>query len=363
MLTMSERWKAVQTRDPTADGRFVYAVVSTGVYCRPNCASRRPLRQNVRFFATAQQARAAGFRACLRCTPDQAQPASSRADAMHAIARYAQAHAEDPLTVDDLARRAKLTRFHFQRTFKKALGVTPKAYLAACRLRVLKTHLRREPNVTAAIYQAGYGSSSRVYENVDTRLGMTPSEYRSGGAGLAISYGFAQTPLGLLLIAATDRGLCALQFGDTREALAAALRLEYPSAALAPMPVAQAGEFASWVARLNEHLRDSSVELDLPLDVRGTAFQLTVWQCLQRIPSGEVRSYAEVAAAIGQPRGARAVARACATNRLALVIPCHRVIRGSGELGGYRWGLERKRVLLDRERAARGAQTRRAATP
>jgi AraC family transcriptional regulator of adaptative response/methylated-DNA-[protein]-cysteine methyltransferase len=227
---------------------------------------------------------------------------------------------------------------------------------------VLKTQLRREPNVTAAIYQAGYGSSSRVYEHVDTRLGMTPNAYRSGGAGLAISYGFAQTPLGLLLIAATDRGLCALQFGDSREALAAALRLEYPAAAIAAMPPAHAAEFASWVARLNEHLRDSSVELDLPLDVRGTAFQLKVWQCLQSIPYGEVRSYTEVAAAIGQPNGARAVARACAANHVALLIPCHRVIRGSGELGGYRWGLERKRVLLDRERAARAAKTRRAAS-
>jgi AraC family transcriptional regulator of adaptative response/methylated-DNA-[protein]-cysteine methyltransferase len=360
MLNPSKCWQSVQTRDRSAAGKFVYAVVSTGIYCRPNCASRRPLRKNVRFFAAPDAARAAGFRPCLRCTPDGPQAAANRADAMHAIARYAQAHAEEPLTVDDLARRASLTRFHFQRKFKQSLGVTPKAYLAACRLRDLKLQLRKQQSVTAAIFQAGYGSSSRVYEDVDTRLGMTPREYRSGGAGLAISYGFAQTPLGLLLIAATDRGLCALQFGESRDTLAQALRGEYPAAVIEAMPPAQAPKFDAWVERLNEHLRGSRVELELPLDVRGTAYQLKVWQQLQNIPYGEVRSYAEVAAAIGQPRGARAVARACAVNHVALVIPCHRVIRGSGELGGYRWGLERKRVLLDRERAAqarRGEKT------
>lgn len=358
MLNAAECWQAVQSRDRSADGKFVYAVVTTGVYCRPGCASRRPLERNVRYFTAAQAALAAGFRPCLRCTPDRPRSGSNRADAMHGIARYAQAHAEEPLSVEDLARRAHLTRFHFQRTFKKSIGVTPKAYLAACRMRSLKRHLREQRSVTEAIYHAGYGSSSRVYEHIDTRLGMTPREYRTGGAGLAISYGFAATPLGLLLIGATDRGLCALQFGASREALLQGLRAEYPAAVIAAMPAQHSGAFDSWIAALNAHLQGSAAELALPLDVQGTAFQLKVWQYLQRIPYGEVRSYSEVAAAIGRPRAARAVARACAANRIALGIPCHRVIRGSGELGGYRWGLARKRVLLDGERAARARARR-----
>lgn len=267
------------------------------------------------------------------------------------ICRYIDAHADEPLRLNELASRAHMTRAHFARAFKACVGVTPGAYREAARLRRLKSSLRRGENVASATYGAGFGSSSRVYERADTRLGMTPKQYRSGGEGVEISCADARTPYGMMLIGATDRGICFIQFGERESDLREQLQLEYPAARIVPMRQGDE-QFARWMAALAQHLDDAKMPLDLPLDVRGTAFQMRVWRYLQRIPSGDVRSYAEVAAGIGRPGAARAVARACAKNACAVLVPCHRVIRGTGELGGYRWGLERKRALLDRERAA-----------
>jgi AraC family transcriptional regulator of adaptative response/methylated-DNA-[protein]-cysteine methyltransferase len=272
---------------------------------------------------------------------------------MQELCRYIEAHAHEPLTLATLSRQAHLSPFHLQRSFKEAVGVTPKQYAEACRMRSLKQKLRGSGTVTEAVYDAGFGSGSRVYERVDTRLGMTPSQYRKGGAGVEISYASSPTQLGTMMIGATDRGLCSLQFGDSEARLLAQLAREYPAAKISPMPPQRKGQFADWIRALSQYLAGSTTALDLPLDVRGTAFQMKVWSYLQRIPYGEVQSYSEVAAGIGSPRAVRAVGSACARNEVALVIPCHRVIRGDGGLGGYRWGLHRKRALIERERAVR----------
>jgi AraC family transcriptional regulator of adaptative response/methylated-DNA-[protein]-cysteine methyltransferase len=271
------------------------------------------------------------------------------------VCRYIEAHSDENLSLQSLAQRAGMSRFHFQRTFKALVGVTPKQYHDAQRVRALKAHLQSAPDVTAAVYDAGYGSSSRVYERADTRLGMTPKQYRAAGKGVQITYVSFETPLGLLMAGATDRGLCFLQFGETHEQLESMLRAEYPNATLQPMHEPHDPQFTLWVDSLRRHLQGGQPHLHLPADIRATAFQLRVWTYLQQIPYGEVRSYTEVAQAIGRPGAARAVARACASNVLALVIPCHRVIRGTGELGGYKWGLPRKRALIDRERQVNSA--------
>lgn len=272
---------------------------------------------------------------------------------VHDLARHLSAHPEQALRLTELAKRAGYSAFHLQRNFKAIIGSTPKEYQTAARLRTLKQQLRSDASVSAAIYDAGFGSGSRVYEKADGQLGMTPSEYRAGGKGLTISYASGSTPLGLLMIGATDRGICFLQFGDSHDALAQELQRQFPASVTQPMPSGSKTQFNAWMEALKRHLRGLEPRLDLPLDVRGTAFQLIVWRYLQKLPYGEVRSYAEVAQAIGRPSAARAVARACASNNVALLIPCHRVVRGTGELGGYRWGLQRKRVLLDTERAAK----------
>lgn len=349
-----QRWEAVRNRDTRRDGRFFYGVLTTGVFCRPSCPSRTPLRKNVRFYATADAAVRDGLRPCLRCRPLAAAGDDPRAARIHSVARHIEAHADENLTLGALAARARLSPFHFQRRFKSVVGVTPKQYLDACRMRRLKVGLRTGGPVTGAIYDAGFGSASRVYERVDTRLGMTPKQYRAGGAGVAISFAVAETPLGLTMMAATDRGLCFVQFGASEPELRENLEHEYPDATISRMNDAARAPFAQWMAALAAHLEGTRPQLDLPLDVRGTAFQMRVWSFLQRIPYGEVRSYAEVAEAIGAPKAVRAVGSACAANRLAVAIPCHRVIRGDGGLGGYRWGLERKRALIDAERSGRG---------
>lgn len=351
MLNDDSCWKAVQERDASQDGRFYFGVLTTGVYCRPTCAARLPLRRNVRFFESSQDAERAGLRPCKRCRPLETRDAS--AQRMEEVCRYIETHSDEPLSLEALARRAGMSRFHFQRTFKALVGVTPKQYHDAQRMRSLKEHLKSSPDVTAAVYDAGYGSSSRVYERADTRLGMTPSQYRAAGKGVHITYVSFETPLGLLMAGATDRGLCFVQFGETHVQLEAMLRSEYPSATHEPMREPHDPQFHAWVQALRAHLSGTKPHLDLPADIRATAFQLRVWSYLQSIPYGEVRSYTEVAQALGQPKAARAVARACAGNVLALVIPCHRVIRGSGELGGYKWGLPRKRALIDSERKFR----------
>ncbi len=345
-------WAAVQARDAAKDGAFVYGVATTGVYCKPSCAARRPLRRNVHFYATPAEAEKTGLRACLRCKPD-AQTADAIETRIRKACELIARNADQPLSLKRIASDVGMSPFHFQRRFKAIVGLTPKELQEAERVRRFKTGLKSGSSVTAAIYDAGFGSSSRVYERVDTRLGMTPLQYRQGGRGLAISHAASRTPLGCLMIGATDRGICFIQFGDSEKELERQLVAEYPRAAHAPMPPAHAATFATWMRALSAYLEGGTRALDLPLDVRGTAFQMRVWRYLQTIPYGEVQSYSEVARGIGRPTAARAVAQACAHNAIALAIPCHRVIRGNGELGGYRWGLARKRTLIDRERATR----------
>ena len=344
-------WTAVDARDASKDDTFVYGVMTTGVYCRPSCASRRPLRKNVRFYATSAEAERDGLRACRRCKPNAERKNAAIDARVRKACELITQHADEPLSLKQVAAAVGQSPFHFQRSFKAAVGLTPKEFHEAERVRHLKAGLKSGHSVTEAIYDAGFGSASRVYERVDTRLGMTPLQYREGGRGLTISHATSTTPLGLLMIGATDRGICFIQFGDSEKKLEAQLVEEYPHAAHAPMPKAQAATFETWMRALGAYLEGSKASLDLPLDVRGTAFQMRVWRYLQTIPYGEVQSYSEVARGIGQPTATRAVAQACASNTIALAIPCHRVIRGNGELGGYRWGLARKRTLIDRERS------------
>lgn len=276
-------------------------------------------------------------------------------DKLRALCRYIEAHADEPLNLAALGHEAGISPFHLQRSFKALTGVTPREYAEACRLKSLRRALRKRPSVTDAIHEAGYGSGSRVYERAGTRLGMTPGQYRQGGAGVAISWATSSTTLGLLMIAATDRGLCSVQIGDSERVLLGQLAAEFPHAVITPMhPSSKTphSQFWAWMQALAAHLDKAQPLPELPLDIRGTAFQIQVWNCLLRIPAGELRSYTEVAQAIGRPCAVRAVASACAKNRIAIVVPCHRVIRGDGGLGGYRWGLERKRMLIARERSA-----------
>jgi AraC family transcriptional regulator of adaptative response/methylated-DNA-[protein]-cysteine methyltransferase len=347
-------WEAVTRRDAACDGQFFFGVLTTGVYCRPSCPARRPLRQNVRFYADAVSAEHAGLRPCLRCRPLASVNRDPNAERIRKICRYIEIYASGldsaAVSLDRLAARAGLSRFHFQRSFQAIVGVTPKQYVEACRLRQLKTNLRTSPDVTAAIYDAGYGSSSRVYERADAHLGMTPKQYREGGSNLIITYTMVESPAGKLMLGATDRGICFVQFGANRDELLRALEAEYPAALLERMRDPAPPVFRQWITALSAHLAGRQPHLDLPLDIRATAFQMRVWNYLQSIPYGETRSYAEVAGAIGHPTAARAVASACAKNTVAILIPCHRVIRGSGKLGGYRWGLERKATLLKTEK-------------
>jgi AraC family transcriptional regulator, regulatory protein of adaptative response / methylated-DNA-[protein]-cysteine methyltransferase len=354
MLDQEKCWNAVLSKDKGQDGQFYFGVRTTGVYCRPSCPARTPLRQNVRFYESRAEAENDGLRACRRCRPASITTADSNRLKIRRLCEYIKLNCQsgEGLGLEDLGRQVGLSSFHLQRTFKDIVGVTPKQYVEACRMGALKEHLRAQDSITDAIYESGFGSSSRVYERVDTRLGMTPSEYRSGGKDVAISYVSVESPLGVMIIGATDRGLCFLQFGESHNELLRTLRQEYPAAALEEMKKPYPEQFNAWTKSLLRYLRQEQIRLDLPLDLRGTAFQLKVWKYLQSIPYGEVQSYAEVASAIGNPTAVRAVASACAANRVAVVIPCHRVIRGNGELGGYRWGMERKRVLIDSERAA-----------
>jgi AraC family transcriptional regulator of adaptative response/methylated-DNA-[protein]-cysteine methyltransferase len=273
------------------------------------------------------------------------------ADRIRAACEYVEAHVDEPVRLEALAGAAGMSPFHFLRSFKSHVGVTPKRYVDEVRLKRLKSGLRSAGDVAAAVYDAGYGSASRVYERADSRLGMTPAQYRRGGLGVKISYAAAETPVGLMMVGATDRGICFVQFGENSQDLLHQLHREYPNAGIAPMEDSGDPQLAAWVAALTKHLKCGGPHGDLPLDVRATAFQMRVWTYLQSIPAGELQSYGEVAQAIGKPGAARAVARACASNVCAIVIPCHRVIRGTGELGGYKWGAGRKRALIDRERA------------
>jgi AraC family transcriptional regulator, regulatory protein of adaptative response / methylated-DNA-[protein]-cysteine methyltransferase len=341
------RWDAVLARDAAHDGEFVFAVSTTGIYCRPSCPSRRPRRERVEFFARPEQAERAGYRACLRCRPNAAS-GNLQADSTKAICRYIEQHLDEPITLALLGKEFHQSPFHLQRRFKAVLGVTPREYADSCRLRLLKRNLQSGANVTRAMYDAGYGSSSRLYERTASQLGMTPDKYRRGAIAASIRYAIADSPLGRMLIAATDRGICAIQFADSDSELLAGLKREFPFA------TRQADEsgLQAWTHALLEQMDGKAPDPSLPLDIRATAFQRKVWRYLQRIPFGATRSYNQVARAIGQPTAARAVARACATNPVAVAIPCHRVVREDGALGGYRWGIERKKTLLERERAA-----------
>jgi AraC family transcriptional regulator of adaptative response/methylated-DNA-[protein]-cysteine methyltransferase len=349
------RWQAVVERNAAFDGQFVFAVSSTGVYCRPSCAARRPRRENVQFFAAPMQAEAAGYRACLRCHP-KSLSGNPRSDAVKAVCRYIEQHLDEPLTLHRLGEEFHQSPFHLQRRFKAALGITPREYADSCRLRLLKRNLQAGESVTRAMYGAGYGSSSRLYERTASQLGMTPDTYRRGAIAAAIRYTCADSPLGRMLIAATDRGICTIQFARTDGELMEGLKREFPFAVRKP----DDGGLKTWVKALIEHLRGrmrgkkhDSLQLDsLPLDIRATAFQRRVWTYLQSIPFGKTESYRKVAKGIGRPTAARAVARACATNPVAVAIPCHRVVREDGSIGGYRWGIERKKTLLEIERTA-----------
>jgi AraC family transcriptional regulator of adaptative response/methylated-DNA-[protein]-cysteine methyltransferase len=347
-MTEDALWRAVEGRDARLDGLFVYAVRSTGVYCRPSCPSRRPRRDRALFFAGPDAAEAGGFRACRRCRPRAESARDPQLELAVRACRAIEAREEGAPSLADLAAELGVSPHHLQRTFKSLTGVTPHQYAAALRARRLKSLLRAGEGVAAALYEAGYGSSSRLYEASDAQLGMTPATYRRGGRGMEIRYALLACPLGRLLVAATARGVCAVELGDDDETLAAALAAEYPAARIERGD----GEFTGWVRPIAEYLAGGREGrgLDLPLDVQATAFELRVWEALRRIPYGETRTYGEVAAALGAPRAARAVARACAANPAALVTPCHRVVRADGAPGGYRWGEARKRALLEMER-------------
>jgi len=345
------RWAAVLARDAGSDGRFVYSVASTGVYCRPSCAARRPRPENVAFHASPADAERAGFRPCRRCRPDRPGLVGVHARMVAALCRTIE-DAEQAPTLDALARQAGMSPHHLQRVFKAVVGLSPRAYASAHRARRVRERLGADRSVTDAIHDAGFGSSSRFYERSNEVLGMTPSAWRAGGANTEIRFAIGECSLGAILVAATLRGVCAILIGDDPEALARNLQDRFPHATL----IGGDAAFEQTVATVVGFVEAPQRGLDLPLDVRGTAFQQRVWQALSAIPPGSTATYTEIAARIGAPRSVRAVAGACAANAIAVAIPCHRVVRNDGGLAGYRWGVERKRALLDREAAAqRGA--------
>ena len=338
------RWASVLARSADADGTFYYSVRTTGVYCRPSCPSRRARPENVRFHATREAAEQSGFRPCRRCKPDQPSLAERHAALVTEACRLIETSAEVP-ALDRLAEEAGLSPFHFHRVFKATTGLTPRGYATAHRGERVRRELARTPTVTAAIYESGYSSNGRFYGESEQMLGMTPSDYRAGGANAEIRFAVGECSLGSILVGRSDRGVCALLLGYDPDALARELQDRFPRATL----VGGDAGFEATVAAVVGLVESPGLGLDLPLDVRGTAFQQRVWQALREIPAGSTASYAEVARRIGAPRAVRAVAHACATNHLAVAIPCHRVVRTDGGLSGYRWGVERKRALLERE--------------
>jgi AraC family transcriptional regulator of adaptative response/methylated-DNA-[protein]-cysteine methyltransferase len=346
-LTAERRWRIVLGRDRRYDDAFVYAVRSTGIYCRPSCPSRRPRRQQVVFLPNPDAARRAGYRPCRRCHPGEAARTDPRLATVREACRFIDANPTEPTTLAALAARVGTTPPRLARAFRSVLGLSPRQYRDARRLHRFKTELKEKKRVSPALYEAGYGSASRVYERAHALLGMTPATYSRGGLGVRIRYATVPCPPlpGLLLVAATERGICRISFGDGAAPLERALRIEFPAADIAR----DNGALRAWIERVTAHLQGREPRLDLPLDVRATAFQRRVWEALQKIPYGSTRSYSQVARSIGRPTAVRAVARACATNPVALVIPCHRVVREDGNLGGYRWGVDRKQALLEGE--------------
>jgi AraC family transcriptional regulator, regulatory protein of adaptative response / methylated-DNA-[protein]-cysteine methyltransferase len=343
--TMADpRWAAVAARDARADGQFFYSVRTTGVFCQPSCAARAPRPENVAFHATMADAERAGFRPCRRCRPDQPSLATQQAAMVAGLCRHIE-QAEQPPTLDELAARVALSPFHLHRVFKAVTGVTPRAYARAQRAERVRRDLAGADTVTEAIYGAGYNSGSRFYEQADQVLGMTPTRFRAGGADTEIHFAIGQCSLGAILVARSARGVCAIALGDDPQELARELQDRFPQARL----IGGDAEFERLVAQVVGLVEAPQLGLDLPLDVRGTAFQQRVWQALRQIPPGQTLSYAELAERIGAPAAVRAVAQACGANTLAVAIPCHRVVRSDGALSGYRWGVERKRALLEKE--------------
>jgi AraC family transcriptional regulator, regulatory protein of adaptative response / methylated-DNA-[protein]-cysteine methyltransferase len=338
------RWAAVTGKDESANGQFVYSVASTGVYCRPSCPARMALRRNVQFYDSCADAERAGFRPCKRCRPNEASLAARHADLVRNACRTIEASEALP-ALQELAALAHLSRFHFLRIFRKVTGVTPGQYAAEHRAERVRSELRGGTSITNAIYDAGFNSSSRFYEKAPEWLGMTPGQFRRGGSGVAIRYATRQSSLGLVMIAATDRGICSVRFGENEAALVEELRRGFPAATIS----AAGAEFEASVNAVVEHIDNPRATFDLPLDIRGTAFQMRVWQALREIPVGQTATYSEVAARAGNPAAVRAVGSACGANPIAVLVPCHRAVRADGGAGGYRWGLERKRKLLDME--------------
>jgi AraC family transcriptional regulator of adaptative response/methylated-DNA-[protein]-cysteine methyltransferase len=337
-------WHAALHRDARADGSFVFAVRSTHIYCRPSCPAKRPLRGNTLFFRTAQDAENQGFRPCRRCRPKQQDPATAL---VQQVAAVLAAGSDNALRLGELAAQLRTTPAKVRRAFRRVTGLSPKEFEQAFRLARFKKMLREGSSVTEALYSCGYGSSSRLYEKTNAHLGMTPASYRKGGAGMQIGYTVANTTLGKLLVAATDRGVSAVYLGESEKSLVEELRKEYAQA-----EIVRAGDGnGNWLKEIVRRVEGNAPSLELPLDIHATAFQRRVWQELQKIPRGTTRTYTQVARALGKPRSVRAVARACATNPVSIVVPCHRVIRTDGTLAGYRWGLQRKEKLLEREAA------------
>ena len=339
-------WRAVLNRDARYDGAFVYAVRSTHIYCRPSCPSRRPGPEKVVFYPVPEAAEQAGYRSCRRCTPDRTLANDPRLRMVRAVCRYVDESPDDVPTMDEIAAHLHESPHRLQRVFKRVMGITPRQYADARRVERVKANLHNGEDVTSALYNAGYGASSRLYEQASAQLGMTPASYRKGGQGAVIIYAIVDSPLGRLLVGATEKGVCAVSLGDDDDALEAALTREYPRAQAARDDEAMQG----WIEGVLACLDGRPLALGLPLDIRATAFQRQAWEALRAIPYGQTRSYGEIAEALGRTGAARAVAQACANNPLALVIPCHRVVRGDGHLGGYRWGVARKAALLARER-------------
>jgi AraC family transcriptional regulator of adaptative response/methylated-DNA-[protein]-cysteine methyltransferase len=342
VLHTQSAWQQIQAHDPSGDGQFVYAVRTTGIYCRPSCPSRRPARKNVVFYPTVSEARAAGYRACKRCRPDSLHPQASM---VAETCRYLDQPREKAPTLPELGQAMGMSPYSLQRLFRQVLGITPRQYIATRQTKRLQRELATSASVTSAMYEAGYGSPSRIYEKAGERLGMTPNLYRRQGAGQQIRYTTASTRLGTILVAATDRGICAVAFADHEKQLIADLQRDFRQADLQRDDQALATRLSAVLAQLEEH----PIGATLPLDIRATAFQRRVWEALQQIPRGETRSYGEIALALGQPTAMRAVARACSQNPVALIIPCHRVVGKNGRLTGYRCGLARKQNLLTLE--------------
>jgi len=339
-------WQAVVAKDARFDGQFVFAVSSTGVYCRPSCPSRRAHRERVKFFDLPEAAEQAGFRACLRCQPRRARIHDPQIELVQRVCQLLDSDENESHKLGELATQAGVSPFHLQRTFKRVMGISPRQYLAARKIDNFKTLVRKGESVTTSLYESGFNSSSRLYEHASEELGMTPATYSRGGRGVNISYTTTASPLGRLLVAVTERGVCSVRMADSDADLEKDLRKEFPNAQLERDDSA----LRETVQKILNHLEKNEPRLDLPLDIKATAFQRQVWEQLRAIPYGQTVSYGDVAKALGKPGAVRAVGRACATNPVALVIPCHRVVREDKTLGGYRWGLDRKQKLLEHER-------------